>query len=541
MSFNLQLLLVVVLTAGVVLAWLRSRGDRATTARGRLRQVAWLLALAGLTLSVIAALAPLDGRAGIRRGMLVLALVVAAVVAVWPSLARRVGPVAFIAAGLFCLALARDYVIASTAGVLATPASAAPGPKGGSAGFSPSGTLLVEGGGAEQYLLLAQAYLFLVLGGWLAWRSLCPVPARGRFVLGRAVELAPRAQLRALLLLPVLIMAAELVPPDQWSAAGASLFAVLALGSGLAILRRWPGAAARLAVAGLFVLGLVGLVLATKYQYGQAPNEYGLVILADRHSPGLVVAEAIALFAIGAWLMPQTFPAAGRLLGLAPDAELTRQVRRLAESRAVVVDTAASDLRRLERDLHDGAQARLVALGMSLRAAERLIPLNPDAAVALVAEARATSARALTELRELVRGVHPPVLADRGLTDAVRALALDCPLAVETRIELPGRPPAPVETACYFAVAELLTNAAKHSGAHEARIDVSYADRRLRVEVTDFGLGGADPAAGSGLAGVEKRLAAFDGIMAISSPPGGPTIAVLEVPCALSSAKTSSY
>ena len=254
-----------------------------------------------------------------------------------------------------------------------------------------------------------------------------------------------------------------------------------------------------------------------------------------------MVAEAIALFAIGAWLVPQTFPAAGRLLGLAPDAELTRQVRRLAESRAVVVDSAASDLRRLERDLHDGAQARLVALGMSLRAAERLIPLNPDAAVALVAEARATSARALTELRELVRGVHPPVLADRGLTDAVRALALDCPLAVETRIELPGRPPAPVETACYFAVAELLTNAAKHSGAREARIDVSYADRRLRVEVTDFGLGGADPAAGSGLAGVEKRLAAFDGIMAISSPPGGPTIAVLEVPCALSSAKTSSY
>jgi signal transduction histidine kinase len=181
-----------------------------------------------------------------------------------------------------------------------------------------------------------------------------------------------------------------------------------------------------------------------------------------------------------------------------------------------------------------------VALGMSLRAAERLIPTSPEAAIALVVEARETSARALTELRELVRGVLPPVLADRGLADAVRALALDSPLAVETDIDLPGRLPAPVETACYFAVAEVLTNAAKHSGARDARIVMSHAAGTLRIEVTDFGLGGADPAAGSGLAGVERRLATFDGIMAISSPVGGPTIVVLEVPCVLSSPKISS-
>jgi signal transduction histidine kinase len=177
---------------------------------------------------------------------------------------------------------------------------------------------------------------------------------------------------------------------------------------------------------------------------------------------------------------------------------------------------------------------------MSLRAAERLIPTSPDAAVALVREAREASARALTELRELVRGVHPPVLADRGLGDAIRALALDSPLNVQTDVDLPGRLPAPIETACYFAVAEVLTNAAKHSGARDARIGVSHAGGLLRIEVTDFGLGGADPARGSGLAGVEKRLATFDGIMAVSSPAGGPTIVVLEVPCALSSPKTSS-
>ncbi len=136
--------------------------------------------------------------------------------------------------------------------------------------------------------------------------------------------------------------------------------------------------------------------------------------------------------------------------------------------------------------------------------------------------------------------MHPPVLADRWLADAVRVLALDCPLTVQTNVEVQGRLPASVETACYFAVAELLTNAAKHSGAREARIDVSHVGGVLRIQVTDFGRGGADAAAGSGLAGAEKRLAAFDGIMAISSPAGGPTTVVLEVPCALSSAKTSS-
>jgi signal transduction histidine kinase len=139
-----------------------------------------------------------------------------------------------------------------------------------------------------------------------------------------------------------------------------------------------------------------------------------------------------------------------------------------------------------------------------------------------------------------VRGMHPPVLADRGLADALRSLALDAPLRIETDIDLPGRLPAPIETACYFAVAELLTNAAKHSGAREGRLSAAHRDGKLRITVTDLGLGGADPARGTGLAGLEKRLAAFDGIVAVSSPVGGPTIVVLEVPCASSSPKTSS-
>jgi signal transduction histidine kinase len=203
----------------------------------------------------------------------------------------------------------------------------------------------------------------------------------------------------------------------------------------------------------------------------------------------------------------------------------------LTDSCSVASDTATGDLRRMERDLHDGVEARLVALGMNLRAAERLIPASPDAAIALVTEARETSASALIKLRELARRAPPPVLADRGLADAVRALAADSPLRVETQIDLPGRMPAPVEAACYLAVAEVLTNAEMHSEAREAQICMSHSGGMLRIEVTDFGLGGADPAGGSGLAGVERRLATYDGIVAISSPAGGPTMVVIEVPC----------
>jgi hypothetical protein len=178
--------------------------------------------------------------------------------------------------------------------------------------------------------------------------------------------------------------------------------------------------------------------------------------------------------------------------------------------------------------------------GMSLQAAERLFASNPGAALALVAEAKESSSRALTELRDLVRGIYPPVLADRGLGDAIRALALDAPLPTVLDIDLPEQVELPVASAVYFSVAEALANATKHAEARSVRIQVSHAAGMLRAVITDDGAGGADPALGTGLAGVERRLATFDGILAVSSPPGGPTIVVIEVPCALSSAKTSS-
>ena len=187
------------------------------------------------------------------------------------------------------------------------------------------------------------------------------------------------------------------------------------------------------------------------------------------------------------------------------EAELALRVEQLAQTRRETLDTGAAELRRIERDLHDGAQARLVAMGLTLDAAGRLIDTDPAAARALLYEARDASARALAELRDLVRGIHPPVLADRGLADAIRALALDSPLRVRVTGPLDGRPPAPVESAAYFAVSELLANVAKHSGAGAAEVDLRHSSGSLRITVSDDGAGGADPSRGTGL---QRRRAA---------------------------------
>ncbi|MGA4848462.1 sensor histidine kinase [Streptomyces sp. G5(2025)] len=214
--------------------------------------------------------------------------------------------------------------------------------------------------------------------------------------------------------------------------------------------------------------------------------------------------------------------------------ELARRVDRLTETRHDAVDNSAAELRRIERDLHDGAQARLVAMGMDLGTIEALIETDPAKAKELLAKARQDSGEALSELRDLVRGIHPPVLAERGLGDAVKALALRLPIATEVDVELPGRAGAPVESAAYFAVSESLTNAIKHSGADRVWVDLHHGDGMLRIAVTDNGKGGAAFGAGSGLSGIERRLGTFDGVLAVSSPAGGPTMVTMEIPCALS-------
>jgi signal transduction histidine kinase len=227
------------------------------------------------------------------------------------------------------------------------------------------------------------------------------------------------------------------------------------------------------------------------------------------------------------------------LLSVSEKSRLALRVEQLTESRAETVDTQAAELRRIERDLHDGAQARLVALGMSLAMAEQELARNPESARTLLTEARTASSDALAELRDLVRGIHPPVLADRGLVGAVQALALAASMPVEVRAELEGRLPAPVESAAYFAVAEALTNVIKHANAQHAWIALTREGDLLTATVHDDGIGGADPAKGTGLRGLERRLAAFDGTLTVTSPPGGPTELVMVLPCASSLPKTS--
>ncbi|NUT44432.1 MAG: sensor histidine kinase [Thermoactinospora sp.] len=227
------------------------------------------------------------------------------------------------------------------------------------------------------------------------------------------------------------------------------------------------------------------------------------------------------------------------LLGPTRAAVLSRRVGALTASRAVIADTQAAELRRIERDLHDGAQARWVAVGMTLGAAEHLVRHDPEAAVAMIARAKDLSATALVELRELIRGIQPPILTDRGLADAVRTLAMDAPLDVETRIGLPGQVPGPIETAVYFALSELLANVAKHAAACKVTLELRHENGVLKARVTDDGQGGATATPGGGLHGIRRRLDGFDGVMTLSSPIGGPTVATLEIPCALSSPKTS--
>ncbi|MFZ0752848.1 MAG: histidine kinase, partial [Trebonia sp.] len=256
------------------------------------------------------------------------------------------------------------------------------------------------------------------------------------------------------------------------------------------------------------------------------------------NTPTVLLAIGVALVALGVATGPVALRGYGGLarLVLTPsrEAELALRVEQLAQTRRETLDTGAAELRRIERDLHDGAQARLVAMGLTLDAAGRLIDTDPAAARALLYEARDASARALAELRDLVRGIHPPVLADRGLADAIRALALDSPLRVQVTGPLDGRLPAPVESAGYFAVSELLANVAKHSDAGAAEVDLRHSSGSLRITVSDDGAGGANPSRGTGLQGVARRVAAFDGVLVVSSPAGGPTVINLEVPCKLS-------
>lgn len=215
---------------------------------------------------------------------------------------------------------------------------------------------------------------------------------------------------------------------------------------------------------------------------------------------------------------------------LSPSDELERRIAELESDRGVVVDTAAADLRRIERDLHDGAQARLVNLAMGLGLAKEKLLEDPDTAATMVAEAHGEVKLALQELRDLARGIHPAVLTDRGLDAALSAVASRCTVPVKVTVDLLSRPAAAIEGIAYFTVSELLQNISKHSGAKSASVDVWRSDERLLVQVWDDGRGGARLDGGTGMRGLADRLDAVDGLFVIESPQGGPTTVTAELP-----------
>ncbi|WP_030161940.1 sensor histidine kinase [Streptomyces sp. NRRL S-244] len=219
------------------------------------------------------------------------------------------------------------------------------------------------------------------------------------------------------------------------------------------------------------------------------------------------------------------------IAGLLGPSRLDHRVTELESDRGVVVDTAAADLRRIERDLHDGAQARLVALAMDLGLAKEKLAEDPQAAARMVDEAHGEVKVALQELRDLARGIHPAVLTDRGLDAALSSVASRCAVPVRVSADLPDRPASAVEGIAYFTVSELLQNISKHSGARTASVDVWKSGDRLLIQVADDGRGGASSeGAGTGLAGLTERLDAVDGVLVVDSPAGGGTTVTAELP-----------
>ncbi|MGD3111439.1 sensor histidine kinase [Streptomyces sp. YGL11-2] len=246
---------------------------------------------------------------------------------------------------------------------------------------------------------------------------------------------------------------------------------------------------------------------------------------------GLTSGVGLLLVLAGPWVI-HGLTQVDRVLvrGLLGPSPLATRVSELESDRGVVVDTAAADLRRIERDLHDGAQARLVALAMDLGLAKEKLAEDPQAAARMVGEAHGEVKTALQELRDLARGIHPAILTDRGLGPALSALAARCTVPVAVQVDLDRRPAAAIEGIAYFTVSELLQNVSKHARAGRATVDVWRTADRLMLLVSDDGRGGAHTEAGSGLAGLAERLDSVDGLLVVESPEGGPTAVTAELP-----------
>jgi len=240
----------------------------------------------------------------------------------------------------------------------------------------------------------------------------------------------------------------------------------------------------------------------------------------------------LAPFLVRGWAALDVFIGRSLLSRGVTAAELEERVDELETTRSWAIEVAEAERRRIERDLHDGAQQRLVALAMDLGMAKQKLDSDPEGARVLIDQAHNEAKRALVELRDLARGIHPVALSDRGLPGAIPALAGRCAIPVDVNVDVPIRPAASIEGMAYFIVSECLANVVKHSRADHVAVNVTRQGSRLFVEVMDNGVGGARPLLGSGLSGLADRAASVDGILVVSSPVGGPTSIRAELPCA---------
>ncbi|NRQ39397.1 sensor histidine kinase [Nonomuraea sp. NN258] len=296
-----------------------------------------------------------------------------------------------------------------------------------------------------------------------------------------------------------------------------------------------PAGLVALATVGGAASGLITTPLWWVFPADDPLQVLGMPVTGWASAIGLGGGQAVLLGALGWWTVPRLAGthARGCLAALEPSSKerLAERVGELTESRAGVLDAHGAELRRIERDLHDGAQARLVAIAMRLGVAREALPEDAELVARLLKEAHEGTEAAMTELREVIRTMYPPVLADRGLQGAVAAVTAHAGVPVEVVQDDLGRVPAAVEAAAYFIVAETITNVARHSGATRAAVRLSRRGGLLVIEVSDDGRGGIDESRGTGVAGIRKRAAALDGVVRIDSPPGGPTLITVELPC----------
>jgi signal transduction histidine kinase len=395
-------------------------------------------------------------------------------------------------------------------------------------------------------LPLGIAWFTIVVVGLSVGVGLVVVALTGLFVLaatvfaGRLIGIVERARAKALLGLDV--------PPPPARVAAQGLWPTLKAylgdqpgwkGIGYGLLMLLVGIANFTVMVTVWSVALVGV---TYPFWGWAvPSQFNDTYILEGwgkvgYTAGLFVVGVLLLMAIPAIARALVSMDSGLIKGMlggSPEAELRQRVETLTVSRDASVDIAETERRRIERDLHDGVQAQLVTLAMDLGMARQKLESEADAdpaVLALVERAHDDSKRAVADLRNLVRGIHPAVLTDRGLDAAVSSLAGRSPIPVEVDIALPSRPPAAIESAAYFVIAESMTNAAKHSDATLINVGARVVGDTLRVEVRDDGVGGADVEHGGGLAGLASRVAALECRLRVASPVGGPTTVLAELP-----------